>query len=165
MCQAAPVRQLDRVPPLVLRDVSRNSLGLRLHAARLGLVMDDAERKARLAYAIREASERRGMTPPQLAAKLGVQRNTVNAWESPHKTAAPSLLMLGRLCDALGVDARLFADLPPIPVSPVDDYLTADLTPEEAAALRAVDAAEQEQPKPTGDGARAREVPRAEAHE
>jgi len=116
-----------------------------------------------LAYAIRTARLRRGLTPPKLAKLLNVAPGTVNKWEEADQI--PNLLMLGPLCEALGVDANLFADLPPIPASPVDDYLVSDLAPEEAAALRAVDAATQEQPKPTGGGVRAAKVPRAEAHE
>jgi transcriptional regulator with XRE-family HTH domain len=84
-------------------------------------VLSEEERKARLAYAIRTARERRGMTPPQLAARIGRGRGTVNSWESGE--SVPSLLDLGPLCAALQVDPRLFADLPPIPPSPVDEYL------------------------------------------
>lgn len=88
---------------------------------RLALVEVDAERKERLAYAIRTARERRDMTPPQLAERLGRSRGTINDWESGK--SAPSLLDLGPLCRVLGADPRLFADLPPIPASPVDEYL------------------------------------------
>jgi len=61
------------------------------------------------------------MTPPQLADRLHVARGTVNKWESGEQ--APSLLMLGPLCDALGVDANLFAVLPPIPAWEGETYL------------------------------------------
>lgn len=84
-------------------------------------MISDNDRKARLAYAIRRARERRGMTPPQLAEAVGRGRGTVNDWESGK--SAPSLLDLGPLCAALAVDPRLFADLPEEPPSPVDDYL------------------------------------------
>lgn len=87
----------------------------------LRVVISDNDRKARLAYAIRRARERRGMTPPQLAEAVGRGRGTVNDWESGK--SAPSLLDLGPLCAALAVDPRLFADLPEEPPSPVDDYL------------------------------------------
>jgi transcriptional regulator with XRE-family HTH domain len=87
----------------------------------LRVVISDTERKSRLAYAIRHARERRGMTPPQLAEAVGRGRGTVNDWEAGK--SAPSLLDLGPLCAALKVDPRLFADLPEEPASPVDDYL------------------------------------------
>lgn len=90
----------------------------------------DTDRKGRLGYAIRRAREARGLTPPQLADALHKSRGTVNDWESG--ASAPSLLDLGPLCDALGVDPRLFADLPPEPASPVDAYLV------EATAVQAI---------------------------
>lgn len=86
-------------------------------------MVKDADRKARLAYAIKQAREIRGLTPPQLARKLGKGRGTINKWEDPDSTAAPSVLDLGALCEALGVDANLFAKLPPIPPNPVEEFL------------------------------------------
>jgi transcriptional regulator with XRE-family HTH domain len=85
----------------------------------------ESERKGRFAYALRRARERRGLTAPQLAERLGVVRGTVNRWEDPARKDAPSILQLGALCSALGVDPRLFAVLPPEPPSEVDDYLIA----------------------------------------
>lgn len=81
------------------------------------------ERKRRFAYALRRAREKRGLTPPQLADRMGVVRGTINRWEDPERKDAPSILQLGSLCAALGVDPRLFAVLPPEPPSEVDDYL------------------------------------------
>jgi transcriptional regulator with XRE-family HTH domain len=96
------------------------------------------------------------MTPPQLADRLGVGRGTINNWESGD--SVPSILWLGPLCDALGVDANLFAVLPPIPASPVDEFLVdheeRELSREEVEALRSVAAVDTERPKPTGGGAR-----------
>src|SRR5690606_26683664 len=89
-------------------------------ALRLGVVLDDPTRRSRLAYAIRSARDKRGMTPPQLADRLHVARGTVNKWESGEQV--PNLLMLGPLCDALGVDANLFAVLPPIPAWEGESY-------------------------------------------
>ena len=106
----------------------------RRRVLRLSVVLDDPTRKARLAYAIRSARERRGLTPPQLAAKLNVGRGAVNKWESGE--SSPSLLMLGPLCDALGVDANLFAVLPPIPAWEGESYLMDD--PADRAALAAL---------------------------
>lgn len=81
----------------------------------------EEERKGRLAGAIRMARERRGLTVYELADALHVAHSTVYGWESGAKT--PSLLMLGPLCDALGVSPELFRDLPAQPPSPVEAYL------------------------------------------
>jgi transcriptional regulator with XRE-family HTH domain len=87
----------------------------------LELPMTDVERKHRIAFAIRSAREERGLTRPQLAELVGVGRGAVSDWENGE--TLPSLLNLGPLCDALGVDADLFAHPPEIPVSPVRRYL------------------------------------------
>lgn len=114
----------------------------------LQIVIDDPTRKARFAYAIRTARERRGLTPPQLAKLLDVQPSTVNAWEKPDRTAAPSILDLGPLCNALGVDANLFAVLPPIPAWEGETYLMDE--PADRAARAAVDG--ERQSELDGDG-------------
>jgi transcriptional regulator with XRE-family HTH domain len=111
--------------------------------SRLQIVIDDPTRKARFAYAIRTARERRGLTPPQLAKLLDVQPSTVNAWEHPAKTAAPSILYLGLLCEALGVDANLFAVLPPIPAWEGETYLMDDPAERAARAALADEAAHE----------------------
>ena len=79
------------------------------------------EGRQRLAYAIRAARQSRGLTVEQLADALGVVPATVYAWEQHRKV--PSILMLGPLCDALGVNAELFRVLPEEPPSPVEAYL------------------------------------------
>ena len=81
----------------------------------------EEERKGRLAFVIRAARERRGMTVYELADALHVAHSTVYGWESGAKT--PSLLALGPLCEALGVSPELFRDLPAEPPSPVEEYL------------------------------------------
>jgi transcriptional regulator with XRE-family HTH domain len=93
----------------------------------LALVLSEEERRARLAYWIRDIRFRRGLTPPKVATAIGVSRSTVNAWETGRQV--PSMLWLGPLANALRVDPRLFADLPPIPPSGAAEYLV-----EEAAA-------------------------------
>lgn len=98
------------------------------------LVMDDKERKRRLAYAIRSAREEAGLTPPELAKLLTKSRGTVNKWEAAE--SAPSLLDLAPLCVALKVRPELFADLPPVPRSPVADYLVAEAVREGLAEGR-----------------------------
>ena len=85
------------------------------------LSLVEEERARRLAYVLRAARERTGLSPPQLAERLGVFRGTVNSWEQGK--SIPSLLMLGPLCDALGVSPDLFRDLPAEPPSPVEAYL------------------------------------------
>jgi transcriptional regulator with XRE-family HTH domain len=105
------------------------------------------QRRDRLGYAIRRAREKRGLTPPQLAERLGVARGTINEWESAK--SVPSMLYLGPLCSVLDVDPRLFADLPPEPASPVDDYLLAAAT---AAVLGPPRRSRRGSPEPPGDG-------------
>ena len=107
----------------------------------------EMDRKRRLGYAIRRAREQRGMSPPELATRIGVARDTVNAWE--RGDSVPTLLLLGPLCEALRVKPELFAVLPDEPASPVDDFL---LVVE--ATHRAADTARRprRKPKPT-DGA------------
>lgn len=87
----------------------------------LAMVLTEEERRARLAYWIRDIRFRRGLTPPKLADLVGVTRSTVNKWESGEQV--PSMLWLGPLATALRVDPRLFADLPPIPPNAAADYL------------------------------------------
>lgn len=88
---------------------------------RLASVLPEQDRKARIAYAIENAMLRRHLTPPQLAERVGRSRGTVNDWIAGRST--PSLVDLGPLCAALSVDPKLFAELPPIPVDPLAEYL------------------------------------------
>jgi len=86
----------------------------------LPFMQGDADLKARLAHAIYAARKDAGLTRPQLAERVGVNRGAVYTWEKGR--SVPSLLNLGPLCDALGVDPSLFAYPPPIPESPVARY-------------------------------------------
>ncbi len=90
-------------------------------APTLGLPMTDMERKKRISHAIRVAREMRGLSRPDLAALVGVGRGAVSDWENAE--TLPSLLNLGPLCDALQVDADLFAHPPEIQESPVRRYM------------------------------------------
>lgn len=83
--------------------------------------MTDAEFRRRIAYYIREARERRGLSRPQLAERVGVGRGAVSDWEST-KTL-PSLVHLGAICRALQLNPSLFADPPEIPPNPIESYL------------------------------------------
>jgi transcriptional regulator with XRE-family HTH domain len=65
----------------------------------LALVLTVEERKARLAYWIRDIRFRRGLTPPELGKLVGVTRSTVNKWENGEQV--PSMLWLGPLAAAL----------------------------------------------------------------
>ena len=84
-------------------------------------LLPEEERKRRVAYVIATAREKRGMTPPQLAERVGRTRGTVNDWEAGRST--PSLVDLGPLCAALRLEPRAFAELPAIPVDPVAAFL------------------------------------------
>lgn len=96
----------------------------RLRPLRLSERMDDVQRKARLAYAIRAARQSRGISPPELGRRVGRSAGTINRWEEG--VTVPSLLDLGPLCQALGVDPRLFAELPPVPPNPVAEFLVGE---------------------------------------
>lgn len=99
---------------------------VRLSALSLAVVLSEQERKIRIAYLIATARTRRGLTPPELGEKVGRQRGTINDWEANRST--PSLVDLGPLCAALGLEPRAFAELPAIPADPLAEYLipTAD---------------------------------------
>ena len=122
------------------RSVGQLGVAWRQRTLTLGLPMTDIERKQRIAFAIRSAREERGLTRPELAVAVGVGRGAVSDWENGE--TLPSLLNLGPLCDALAVDADLFAHPPEIPVSPVRRYLrevaeqAADAAVDEALARR-----------------------------
>ena len=87
----------------------------------LGLVLSEEERRVRLAYWISDTINRRRLTPPRVAERVGVSRSTVTAWAAGRQV--PSLIYLGPLSKALAVDPRLFADLPEIPPSGAAEYL------------------------------------------
>lgn len=113
-----------------------SSLGGPFRRPMLSLVAEtDVDRKGRFAYALRRARVQRGLTPPQLAQRVGVSRGTVNRWEDAQSKDAPSILKLAALSSALGVDPRLFAVLPPEPPSEVDQFLVTE------AALRGLEEA------------------------
>lgn len=87
----------------------------------LHFVPVDIDAKTRLGYWIEQARSQRGLTRQQLAQSLGVAYTTVYMWETGQKV--PNMLMLGPLCEALGVEPSLFAELPAAPPSPVEGYL------------------------------------------
>lgn len=75
----------------------------------------DADLKRRVGYVIQRARMARGLTAPQLAAAVHTTPKTINRWEKGE--AAPSLIDLGPLCEALGLSPQAFIDLPADPVS------------------------------------------------
>jgi transcriptional regulator with XRE-family HTH domain len=101
----------------------------------LGLAMNNTERKERIAYYIQDARIARGFEVKELADLVGVGKSSVYDWENGE--TLPSLANLGPLCDALGVDADLFAHPPEIPDSPVRRYMLAKdpLTPAEVGEI------------------------------
>src|SRR3990167_3801523 len=105
----------------MLYNGAKTSVGIVPTLPTLAMVLSEEERRARLAYWISDMRRRRGLTPPKLAARVGVSRSTVNNWESGEQV--PSMIWLGALAEALRVDPRLFADLPPIPPSGAAEYL------------------------------------------
>lgn len=91
-------------------------------------VADETEAQRRLARAIQEAMDAAKLTPPKLAAKLGVAPKTVNRWVNGE--AVPSALSIRPLADALGVSPMLFVDPPPVPEYPLAEYLVRQATSE-----------------------------------
>lgn len=92
-----------------------------LRALRLATMLTEQERKERIGYVIRTARERRGLTPPELAEKVGRSRGTINDWEAAR--SSPNMVDLGLICAALEIEPRVFAELPAIPVDPIAEYL------------------------------------------
>lgn len=78
----------------------------------------EAGRKTRFASVLRRARERRGLTPPQLALRLGVSRWAIHRWENPAEGDAPSILFLKPLCNVLRLDPAEFIILPGEAVEP-----------------------------------------------
>jgi len=99
-------------------------------------MLTDVERKERLGYAIREAMRRRRLTPPKLGKQVGRSGETIRRWMAG--TNAPSVLELGALAEALGVDPLYLVNPPPVPEYPLDDYLLED-EPTVADADRVLD--------------------------
>ena len=85
------------------------------------MILSMEQRRARLAYWLRDTRTRRGLTPPKLAEALGVSRGTVNAWEAGEQV--PSMIWLQPLTEVLQVKSSLFSDLPEIPPSGAEAYL------------------------------------------
>jgi len=83
--------------------------------------MDDAERRERLAAAIRAAMA--GRTAQGVAEAMEPRRSkeTVARWARGE--TVPSALDVGPLAEALGVSAELFVSPPEVPRYPIERYL------------------------------------------
>lgn len=95
------------------------------------LVLGEAERRDRFAYALQEALRARGMSERQLAVKLGVDPRKIARWRNAK--AVPDYYETLALAETLGVREDLFRNPPAVPVPPVypiGEYL---ITPQEAA--------------------------------
>lgn len=113
-------------------DIVGDERGMRSwRAVRLASMLTEQERKERIAYVIRTTLARRGMKAPELGRRVGRGRGTILDWAAGRST--PSLVDLGPLCIALGLDPTVFAELPPIPADPLASYLR-EIAPEAAAA-------------------------------
>jgi transcriptional regulator with XRE-family HTH domain len=84
-------------------------------------VTDDVQRKEELAYAIRAAMARRGLSAPDVAKLIGRSPVTVGRWVRGE--TAPSALDVGPLAAALGVRSDYLIEPPPIPDYPIERYL------------------------------------------
>lgn len=74
----------------------------------------DSDRRNRIAAIIRRAADARGLSTEQLAAAVGRRPTTIRDWKAGR--SIPSLVELGPLCAALGLDANVFVDLPEDPI-------------------------------------------------
>jgi transcriptional regulator with XRE-family HTH domain len=103
----------------------------------------DLELKRRVGYVIQRARMARGLTAPALAERMHTTPKTINRWEKGE--AAPSLIDLAPLCEALSLNPQAFIDLP---ADPVSRYL---LLADVAVASAEEDAAQEADPSPEAD--------------
>lgn len=89
-----------------------------------GNVTEDMLQKERLAYAIRYAMQKKKLSAPEVAARIGRSTITVGRWVRGE--TAPSLLDVTPLANALGVRPEYLFDPPEIPEYPIDQYLVED---------------------------------------
>lgn len=89
--------------------------------ASVGLMVDEVERKERLAFAIEAAMAAREMEDDDLARLINKSATTVGRWR--RGDTIPNALEIGPLADALRVDPSLLLDPPPKPTYPILDYL------------------------------------------
>lgn len=91
----------------------------------LTLLMNDADRKARLSFAIFWAMRERHVKPPALAKAIGRSDDTIRRWLDDDGST-PSALDLAPLAEALGVRVDYFTNPPDLPAYPFADYVSAD---------------------------------------
>jgi transcriptional regulator with XRE-family HTH domain len=83
-------------------------------------LLPEEDRKLLIGSIIRRARLMADLTPPQLGERVGRSRGTVNDWESGK--SSPSLVDLGPLCVALGVNPSVFVELPAMPPDPLENF-------------------------------------------
>lgn len=76
------------------------------------------ERREARAFAIRRGMEVLGLKPPQLAALIQRDANTVRRWADGKTAPSADDLLLVAL--ALGLEPKLLLDPPPVPEYPLD---------------------------------------------
>lgn len=90
----------------------------------VGLMVDEVERKERLAFAIEAAMAAQGMEDDDLAERIGKSPTTVGRWR--RGDTVPSALEILPLATALGVEPRFLLDPPPKPTYPIEEYLVGE---------------------------------------
>lgn len=84
-------------------------------------MVDEVERKERLAFAIDAAMAAHGLEDADLAARVGKSETTIGRWR--RGDTVPNALEIMPLADALGVKPELLLDPPPKPTYPILEYL------------------------------------------
>lgn len=85
------------------------------------VMVDDMDKRERFAYALREVLRVRKMSQAELATQLGRSEQTIQRWASA--ATVPSVLEIGPLADALGIDPIYFIRPPEPQPYPVRDFL------------------------------------------
>lgn len=84
-------------------------------------MVDEVERKERLAFAIEAAMAAQGMEDAELAQLVGKSETTIGRWR--RGDTVPNALEILPLATALGVQPRFLMDPPPKPTYPIEEYL------------------------------------------
>lgn len=121
MVSSLSARTNQVAPRRFVMNLSRLDTETRLSPSTVRDMVDDVARKDRFAYALVQAMEARQLSADDLARSIGRERRTIQRWRSGD--SVPSVLELGPLARALGVDPNLFIEPPPIPEYPIHGYL------------------------------------------
>jgi hypothetical protein len=90
----------------------------------LTVLMNDADRKKKLSFAILWAMWQRDVSPPKLGRAIHKSADTVRRWRDGDGT--PNALDLGPLAEALGLRVDYFTNPPDLPDYPFAEYETAN---------------------------------------